>query len=385
MGVRLVAESVLLWQVGTGQDAGSGGEPAGRPFDAGAQPAVIGAQMAAARDAEARHQAEPRGPSPLGGVAYERGLSLIRFTQVRTDEMIDEFAGRFAASSGEDRTRLRSALTMDDFYTVLAYARRAAVRAIRSGDSEVASRGVAALAVIDPGRIDGRDLAWQGALLSYAIGRISGDITGAFQAAASLAEGDVAAFLRRQAGRPAASLADWGFREIRVSGGIGLIEDEGRPYQPRSDLVALADAVTAAVTDGTWQLSDPVTGSSLPAVWLRAGKRGKTEKAIRLVTGCVSLRGTLARQDAPDAAAQHMVVFLAETGDRRAAAVIAGAAGPGTGSSFAAVSAAAGTLCAVLIARSFVQGIPSVETPASLQRFRPGLADALANPDSRQT
>ncbi len=30
-----------------------------------------------------------------------------------------------------------------------------------------------------------------------------------------------------------------------------------------------------------------MTGSNLPAVWLRAGKRGKTEKAIRLVTGCV--------------------------------------------------------------------------------------------------
>jgi hypothetical protein len=42
------------------------------------------------------------------------------------------------------------------------------------------------------------------------------------------------------------------------------------------------------------------------------------------------------------------------------------------------VSAAAGTLCAVMIARSAVQGIPSVETQASLERFRQVLADALA-------
>jgi len=95
--------------------------------------------------------ASPCGPSPLAGVAYGQGLSLIRFTEVPADERIDEFVGRFAVSSGQDRARLRSALTMDDFYTVLGYARRAAVRTMRNGDGEVASRGVAALAVLDPG------------------------------------------------------------------------------------------------------------------------------------------------------------------------------------------------------------------------------------------
>lgn len=50
---------------------------------------------------------------------------------------------------------------MRDFYTVLSYARRAAVRALRSNDAELACRGVAALSVIDENRIDWRDLAWQ--------------------------------------------------------------------------------------------------------------------------------------------------------------------------------------------------------------------------------
>lgn len=48
--------------------------------------------------------------------------------------------------------------------------------------------------------------------------------------------------------------------------------------------------------------------------------------------------------------------------------------------SSAAVGVAAGTLYAVLIARSFVQGTPGVETTASLERFRPVLADAPAVP-----
>jgi hypothetical protein len=350
-GVRVVAASARLWQVDTDNDAGSGGRPASGPF-------VIGAQMAAAREAEARHQAEPHGPSPLAGVAYEQGLSLIRFTQVPADEMIDEFVGRFAVSSGQDRAWLRSALTMDDFYTLLGYARRAAVRAMRGGDGEVAARGVAALAVVDPGRIDARDLAWQAALLSYALGRVGGDVTGPFERAASLAVGDAAALLGSQADRPVASLSDWGFREIRTDAGVGLVEDEGRRYRPRSDLAGLAGAVAAGVEDGTWRLSDPVIGSDLPAVWLRAGKPGTAEKAIRSITGCVRLRGSLARRDSPGAKAQHMLVFLAETDDPRAAGVIAGSAGPGDGGSFAAVGVSAGTLCAVLIARSFVRCTP---------------------------
>jgi len=70
-------------------------------------------------------------------------------------------------------------------------------------------------------------------------------------------------------------------------------------------------------------------------------------------------------------------VFLAETEDSRAACLIAAAAGPGTGSSFAALGVAAGTRCAVLIARSVVQGSRSVETPSSLERFRRVLANAL--------
>jgi hypothetical protein len=91
--------------------------------------------MAAARVAETRHQAVPRGPSPLAGVAYRRDLSLLRFTPVPADEFIDAFVDRFQASSREDRARQRSALTMDDFYTLLAYARRTVVRALRSRET----------------------------------------------------------------------------------------------------------------------------------------------------------------------------------------------------------------------------------------------------------
>jgi hypothetical protein len=127
-----------------------------------------------------------------------------------------------------------------------------------------------------------------------------------------------------------------------------------------------------------WQLSEPVIGSDLPAVWLGAGTPEDLEPAVRSITGCVGLRGGPRDREAAHARAQHMLVFLAETKDSRAAGVIAAAAGPGPGSRFAALGVAARTRCAVVIARSIFQGTPSLETPASLERFRRVLGDALA-------
>jgi hypothetical protein len=222
------------------------------------------------------------------------------------------------------------------------------------------------------------DLAWQAGLLSYAIHKISGNVTEAFETAASLADGETATLLSGFSHQSVDSLSEWGFKEIHLSDGIGLIEDGGEPYRPRSDLVGVAEAVAAGMAGDFWQLSEPVIGSDLPAVWLGAGTPADLEPAVRSITGCVSLRGSPCDREVAHARAQHMLVFLAETKDSHAAGVIAAAAGPGTGSSFAALGAAAGTRCAVVIARSFSQGTPSFETQASLERFRRVLVDALA-------
>ena len=74
-----------------------------------------------------------------------------------------------------------------------------------------------------------------------------------------------------------------------------------------------------------------------------------------------------------------LLIFLAEARTTQAASIISAAAGPGSGSSFAALAVAARTLCAVMIARSVVQGTPSLETQASLERFRPALTAALTD------
>jgi hypothetical protein len=370
--VRWEHEDWQAWQVTDGDSE--------RAEHEHGEPLALGAQMAAALAAEARHQAEAPDRSPLAGIGYDptRGeLNLLDFAEVSQDDAIDGFVDTFAAADPDERMQLRSSLTMDDFYTVLVYARRAAVRAMRSADSRLALRAVIALAVIDLDRIDWRDLAWQVGILRYAFGRIGADTAEAFEQATALAAGQTARFLGSVERRSAASLSDWGYREIQTDAGAGFIEDDGRPYQPRSDLVGRARAVAAVLNDGTWRLGEPAVGSDLPAVWLRAGLADDLEPATRSITGCVKLQGSLIDQTSPGAPAQYMLVFLAETSHPRAATIIASAAGPSSGSSFAALGIAAGPLCAVVIARSVVRGTPSVETRVSLQRFRQALVKAL--------
>jgi hypothetical protein len=155
--------------------------------------------------------------------------------------------------------------------------------------------------------------------------------------------------MREVGGRPPGRLREWRFLEVQTA-------------------------------DGTWQLSEPVVGSKLPAVWLRVGQYPEPEpeldQARQEITGCVLVRGGA---DAAGSvlAAQHLLMFLAQTHSVQAAAIIARAAGPGSGTWFTGFGVAASRLCAVLIARSVIQEVPSVETQQSIQRFRPVLADAL--------
>lgn len=234
------------------------------------------------------------------------------------------------------------------------------------------------LAAIDCRRVDWRDLAWQAAVLLYAIGRISGDVTAAFEAKAALAEGESAVLFSDLARQLPARLSEWGLREVSTATGAGFISDDGQPYRAGSDLLAMADRVAAGVEGGDWRLDEPTVGAPVGAIWLRAGREGEAEEALKLVTGCVSIQGVLARQAFLGFRAPRMLVYLAETESPLAAGSIARAAGPGPSDSFAAVGTAAGALCAVMMARSVVQGTPNRETQASLERFRPVLADALA-------
>src|SRR5215472_8431083 len=84
-------------------------------------PVVLGAELAKARAAEARHREVAPGTSPLAAVEYDASwgeVSLFRFVESPRDETIRRFVDRCRGLGPNKRAEVRSSLTMDDFYTL---------------------------------------------------------------------------------------------------------------------------------------------------------------------------------------------------------------------------------------------------------------------------
>jgi hypothetical protein len=340
---------------------------------------VIGCEMAAARAAEEQHQLQQRSPSPLAGLRYASSeLDLFHLVVVsQVDAAVRSLADGFRESPG-DRDDLRASLTMDDFYTVLTFTRRAAVVSLRAHSAADAHAGVVALVMVDSERVDWRDVSWAAAIAAYVVEKVDGKTTDIFSQAAGLATGRTAEILHRFGTEPPSDLGAWGYREITADGVPGLVRSDGAQYEPTADLLSMADSLRATMSGDDWNLTEATVAVRLPKVWFRKTPASPLEASLARVRACISLRG-IPSPEMPNASAQMLLVFMGETLDATDAALIADAAGPSSPSSFSAFGVAVGNRFAVLIARSVVQGTPSFETAESVTRFRPALVSALAS------
>jgi hypothetical protein len=339
---------------------------------------VIGTELAAARASERQHQSERPPPSPLFGFAYDgtRGESdLLHLREVPGDVVIDDLVRRFASSTRADRELLRSSLTMDDFYTLLCYARRAAVRTLASAQQDAARRAVTALAMVDPTRIDYRDLLEPAELLSYALYRTSERGTTTFEEAATLADGLTAQLLIYRSLNPVFDLRPVGYREFVIGGSVGLIEDEGFRYEPATDLVVLTEGLADGLRVEPWTFGRPIIGTDPSRFWYWQQAAAPAKTAIGKVEACVSLRGYV---NGEEQHLQAIYVFVVQAEDAAAASNISSLTSPGLGTRFAAVGVASGALCAVAVATSISSNLAAPrDTDASLLRLRPVFLDVL--------
>jgi len=357
----------------------------GRPFDPDKHderpPVVLGAELANAKAVEARHREATPAPSPLVGVRYDLAPGegdLFRFVESSRDEVILRFIHYCRGLDHGERAQVRSSLTMDDLYTLLTFARRAALRALRANDSEIVVRGIEAISLIDAERIDRRDAVWESALLAYAGGRTGLNVGDAFTAAASAAEPGISEVLGRFAHERVDNLEDdWGYGELTTPAGVILVSDGGEPFAPTIDLVSIAFDIVAVIEDGPWRVSDVETGSDMPAVWLRRGDPKAVETALDSMRACVAINGALLPSVSARPGAQQLTVFLGEFADSNAAGAIAAATGPGSRGGFAGIGVAGGPVCAVMVSRSVMQGVDAYEGEVSLERFRAGLVRIL--------
>jgi hypothetical protein len=231
---------------------------------------------------------------------------------------------------------LRNTLTTNNFYVLLAFARRAAVFAMRERDAAWIADGLTAVAIVDDERIDARELAPTLGLLHHAAARIDADAGALFADAARHATRSVARAFRQ----PSFS----GFEEIAT----GFVGRDANEYRPRHDLLQTALAIRALLERDRYRVEEVTLATSLPEVWFEAPPRA---------AGVVTIHAR--HREDPE---QLLIAFIAET-------VGAHNVRP-TPTDVAAVVVTHEDLLCLVVAR--------VETTVSLQRFIEPVRHALS-------
>jgi hypothetical protein len=330
---------------------------------------VLGTEVAAAERTERSHRRRAgKTPSPLAGVTYGAGeASLEQLQPSHTDARIRQFVAEYRTANAPSRQAIRDALTMDDFYTLLTFARRSTVSAVRAKDPAILRDGVDSLAAIDQQRVDPRDHAWAAALVAWASRHVGLDARTALGQAADLGSPETAEMLRRFAEDPPDDLTGWGYRLVDGADGAALVRDDGREYDPSVDLLAVARAIAAVFVADAYERADVTLGSDLPEVWLRNGDQAAVERALATMRAGASIAAQLASDAHRKPDDQMLAAFLAEVRDAESASVLAASASCPDGD---ALGVAAGRLCCVVVGHSFVAQTRSFESPGALERFR---------------
>lgn len=367
-----------------------GGADSTRSRDGAARDAVVlGGELASALAAEERRRAGRPPASPLAGVRYDGpAVDLWRWVDARPDTVVAAFADGYGDLDATDRARVRTSLSMDDCYTLVTFVRRCALAAIRTGDPTRVATAFDTLSAVTLERVDWRD-AWVAIVLAtYAGRRLGLDVAAVAAPAAARAEPDVAEMLTEVTGRPVDLVEICGYREVDTPTGPVFFGDEGEPFTPTIDLLAVALAVAGAIDRDSYRVTDVTAGAELPDVWLGGDDRpdpaGRhAAAATRRLTGCVDVHAE-PRPDGGNAGAggnaHFLLAFVAEAADVPDAGAIAAAAEADPLPGATQLGVARGRLCAVLIARAAVQDGKSIEDSTTIERFRAGITAALADP-----
>lgn len=342
---------------------------------------VLGQKFAAALDAEAALRAnQPDLKSPLGETYdfWAGETDLARFVQSPLDDQIRSFVERTSQSPLAEREHVRSALTLDDFYTLLTFARRSSVRALQSGDVRLAIEGLVAIALVDLERVDWRDVPTAAGLVLHALERVGGAKADGIRAMRDIAQPAVAELLL-QFERPdePLTLDDWGYREIASRYGRGFVDCSYDEFAPTVNIVDLAIDIADLIDRDTYRTSSITLADSLPGVWFPQAVRDRAEQVIIEAVAGVSLNVRLRPGAGSDAESQQFTVFLVETSDADAARSLDTWSREDAEASHVALSASYDRLFVLVVARSFVQGKPGFETSERLERFREPLVAAL--------
>ncbi|MFD0327150.1 hypothetical protein ACFQZC_00530 [Streptacidiphilus monticola] len=218
-------------------------------------------------------------------------------------------------SAQKDEARLRQ----QDFYTLILFARRAALRAIRTGEGDLVRYAYDALSAVVLDRVDWRDVCWAAAVLGYAAQRLGLSARTLAAGAVAHAEGDTAAVLRDKSCEWIDLAGDWGLREVDAGTGPVLLDNDAATYEPQFDLAGMAIALADAFEADRYAVTGVTITDSIPAIWLNDYQAMGLE-------ACVSVSAHLRDSDAQPMQEDMLLAFLAQMQTRAHASAVVHAA-----------------------------------------------------------
>lgn len=346
---------------------------------------VIGTHMALAQAREQQHrEAVGNLPSPLSALGYnqfepeQNGLLDIKVTPV--DVQLSRSVDEYLRDSNTDQAQFRSAATIDDFYTLLHFAKRASVFALHGNGPEWLERAIAAVAAVDGTRIDPRDIPMTLCLINHAAERLNLDPARVFSSGAQNAvngtQTAIAAF-QKQSPQYKDIRASWGFEEISGPNGSGFVSRGFESYAPTRDLVAGAREISGILQTQAYATEIEVA-TELPDVWFSPANREAAAHVLGRARATVSIRGSLRSDLHPRADAQMLLVFLVQTASDADAKALASLARGDYSPEIALSSQYVSDLFLRIIGRAFEQGVAAYETTATLSRFDESFGRVLA-------
>ena len=254
---------------------------------------VIGQQMADAVAREQAHRTAWAGSaSPLSGIRYESSNGegdLLRLRDAPADARVAAFLDNLAGMTTDQVAEVRGALTTDDFYTLITFARRSIVRALRDGSPKLISQATTAVVVIDPERVDPRDVSWVIALTAWSVQRLAIPRVDALRDALHVGTPSAIEALNRFLDA-SIDLADWGLIEVATASGPGLAERESAAYAPTSNLLRAAFVIADEIATDRYGPASLTVASNLPKVWFRNADEERLFDALCGVRATISVR-----------------------------------------------------------------------------------------------
>lgn len=338
---------------------------------------VLGLEMAKADEKEKqRIETGNYNSSPLPDYDYRKWKneqSLINPVENELDLIITNLCIEFANDNESNRSEIRKSLSQNNIYTLLEFAKRATIFAIRKNEEKYIYKGFVAISMIESERCDFRDVLVTLSFLNHATQKLDLNIKEVFDNTIQFSEqstGNLVKGFNERSEKAKSTQTMGGYVEIDTPYGIGFVNTYYKKYNPKKNLVKILFEISIYLAKDKYENGEITVGSDIDAIWLGARNDKNIEVLSAKATGCAFIRSILKEELDVKSSEQYLYVYLTEFSDLDILDTLKEKANNNNSSNFAWLCFSENNLLCMIIQRSVRHGVKDYETNESLKRFK---------------